>query len=358
MKSTLIICYCIITLQVGLIAQKATQAIFVGNNRGGTVSVIHAKTYEVLKTIDVAPDRNEKVKQTIINNYVNRKLGPKYVDDLDILPDGETMVVSRPFFMDIAAFNLNSGQLLWKIPLKKRPDHQVMTKDGKYLFVSLLTSSKGVKIDLENQKILGFYKTGRRPHSIVLNASETKVFNGSLEGNDIVVIDAKTLEELDKLEFPQGVRPFKLTADETSIYAQLSFCHCIIEYDVQQQKVKRQIDLPIPDFVKAIPLKDYPFDAAHHGIGISTDQSFIAIAGTVPNYVAFLSFPDLELITTLDAGKEPSWITNGFDGDTFFVSARKSNKVFVYSYSKQTLIKTIEVGDYPQRMARGTWISR
>lgn len=330
-------------------------ALFVGNNKGGTVSVINTETLGVEKTIDIAPEKGEKTKQTLINNYVNRKLGPKYVDDIDILPNGTTMVVSRPYFMDIAAFDINTGKQLWKIFLKKRPDHQVMTSDGQYLFVSLLVSKKGVKIDLEQQKIVGYYKTGRRPHSIVLNKAETKVYNGSLEGDDIVIIDVNSLQEIDRLPFPEGVRPFKISEDEQYIYAQLSFCHCLVEYDINKQEVIRKVELPIPDFVKEIPLKEYPFDAAHHGIGFEKDKKFMSIAGTVSNYAAILRFPELEVIQTFDAGIEPSWITDGFNGDTFFVSARGSDKVYVYSYSAQTLLKEIAVGEYPQRMAKGIW---
>jgi len=337
-------------------AQSKVEALFVGNNKGGTVSIIDTRELEIIETLDIAPDRNEQHKQSLINRYVNRKLGPKYVDDIDILPDGKTMVISRPFFSDIAAFDLNSGRMIWKIKLKYRPDHQVMTSDGKYLFVSLLTATKGVKIDLDKQEILGYYKTGRRPHSIVLNEDESKLYNGSLKGNDMVIIDTESLEELDRLPFPAGVRPFKISKDETSIFAQQSFCHCLIEYSVSEKKVLRQIDLPIPDFVKDIPLDEYPFEAAHHGIGLAKNGKYISLAGTVSNYVAIYSFPELEEVKILQTGKEPSWITDSFEGDLFFVSARKSDKVYAYSYSQQMLIKEFEVGDYPQRMARGIWL--
>lgn len=69
-----------------------------------------------------------------------------------------------------------------------------------------------------NQKIVGYYKTGKRPHSIVLNKDETKIYNGSMKGNDIVIIDAESLGEIDRLKFPEGVCPFKIDADETYIY--------------------------------------------------------------------------------------------------------------------------------------------
>lgn len=336
--------------------QEEVQAIFVGNNKEGTVSIIDAKTLTNIKTVDIAPDKEVKFKQNFINRLATRKLGPKYVDDIDILPDGKTIVISRPYFADIAAFDIDTEELLWQIDLKERPDHQVITQDGKYLYVSLLLSKKGMKIDLEKQKIIGYYATGRRPHSIVLNHDETRLYNGSLEGNDIVIIDTETLEEINRLNFPSGVRPFKIDQKEEYLYLQLSFCHCLAKYDLIQNRIVQQVDLPIPEFVEDIPLRKYPFDAAHHGIGISSDKKYLSVAATVSNYTAILSFPELELIKTFESGIEPSWITDGFDDDTFFVSARGSDNIFVFSYEQQKLLKTIAVGDYPQRMTKGIWL--
>ena len=68
------------------------------------------------------------------------------------------------------------------------------------------------------------------------------------------MIDTETLERIDYLPFPEGVRPFKLSEDEKSIFAQLSYCHCIAEYDIAEKQVVREIPLPIPDFVHEIPL--------------------------------------------------------------------------------------------------------
>ena len=144
MKNLILFLFFPLLTTTGFSQNNAVEVILVGNNKGGTVSVIDANSYEILSTINIAPDKaaQKKKKQSFINRYVNRKLGYKYVDDLDVLPDGKTMVISRPCYADIAAFDLNSHELLWTMPLKKRPDHQVMTKDGKFLFVSLLLNKK------------------------------------------------------------------------------------------------------------------------------------------------------------------------------------------------------------------------
>ncbi|MEM6801867.1 MAG: hypothetical protein AAF696_10725 [Bacteroidota bacterium] len=329
-------------------------AVLVGNNKGGTVSVIDAKKLEVISEIDCKPDWEEYAKKAVSeeNKYLNAKLGIKYVDDLDVMPDGKTLLVSRPVFNDIAAFDILSQELLWKVDLGMRPDHQVMSEDGKFLFVSMLANSQGLKVDLEKREVVGSYPTGQGPHSIVLDHGENWLYSASLVDPLIMIVNPKTLEIKDTLRFSAGVRPFKITDDNKRIITQLSYYSGLVEYDIAEKKVIRKVQLPIPEHVKNMPKSDYPFMAAHHGISISPDRKFISSVGTVSDYVAILSYPELKLLKTFETGIQPSWATNGFDGDSFFVSARGNDKVYVFSYSKQELIKEIKVGKYPQRMAR------
>ncbi|MEM1123101.1 MAG: hypothetical protein AAGJ18_21845 [Bacteroidota bacterium] len=340
--------------EVQTTTSEGIPAILVGNNKGGTVSIINAETLEVIDSIDCKPDWEEYSKNPVSpeNQYLNKLLGIKYVDDLDVMPDGNTLLISRPVFNDVAAFDLTTKELLWNVDLGMRPDHQVMTKDGKFLFVSMLANSQGLKVDLEKREVVGNYRTGEGPHSIVLNHDESLLYSASLTDPMTMVVDPVTLETKDSLIFSEGVRPFKITDDNKRIITQLSYYHGLVEYDIEQKQMIREIKLPIPDFVRELPKENYPFMAAHHGISIAPKRNFISSVGTVSNYVAILSYPDMELLKTLDAGVQPSWATNGFDDDTFFVSARGNNMVYAYSYSKQELLKEIPVGKYPQRMTR------
>lgn len=74
--------------------------------------------------------------------------------------------------------------------------------------------------------------------------------------------------------------------------------------------------------------------------------------------VSVINADTLEVLQVFETGIEPSWITNGFDSDTFFVSARGTDNVFVFSYGQQELLEKIEVGDFPQTMAKGTWLKK
>lgn len=55
------------------------------------------------------------------------------------------------------------------------------------------------------------------------------------EPYQITVADVDTLEVLDRLVFDRGVRPWVMTDDERTIYAQLSFLHGFVEYDFAER---------------------------------------------------------------------------------------------------------------------------
>ena len=67
-------------------------------------------------------------------------------------------------------------------------------------------------------------------------------------------------------------------------------------------------------------------------------------------YTGILTLPELDLVATIPTGIEPSWIIASLDGSHIYVSARKSNDVFIISVVDRKLVKRIAVGDYPQRM--------
>ena len=72
--------------------------------------------------------------------------------------------------------------------------------------------------------------------------------------------------------------------------------------------------------------------------------------GTVADYVAILSVPELDLLVSVPVGSEPSWAITSLDGQFCFVSSRKSDTVSVISFDDGRELTRIKVGRYPQRM--------
>ncbi len=317
------------------------ELLYVGDNHGGTVSVIAVPKFELIGQFDAVPDIAE------------RQTWPaaEQVDDLVAPGSGKVLYLSRPRTRDIAAFSTETEELLWRLPVPGRPDHFTLSADGRILYLAILNEYTAVVIDLEKRTIIGRIPTSSEPHVMHLSPDGRRVYIGCLTGDQITIADARTFEVLRTIQFENGVRPFVLTPDEKKLYVQLSELHGFVEFDLDADRISKLIPLPNPDNIPA--QQAYPH-TAHHGLALSPDNRFLAAVATVEGYTGILSIPSLDLLGTIPTGKEPSWVINSLDGKHVYVSARKSDAVFVLSLEDRRLVKRIRVGDYPQRM----WTTR
>ena len=313
------------------------ELLYVGDNHGGTVSVIAVPKFELIGQFDAVPDIAE------------RQTWPaaEQVDELVAPDSGEVLYLSRPRTRDIAAFSTETEELLWRLPVPGVPDHMALSMDGKILYLAISNEYMVVVNNLEKRAIIGQIPTGPQPHSVHLSPDCCRIYIGCLVGDEMVIADAKTFEVLRAIQFENGVRPFVLTPDEKKLYVQLSELHGFVEFDLEADRISKIIPLPNPDNIPA--QQAYPH-TAHHGLALSPDNRFLTAVATVAGYTGILSIPSLDLLGTVPTGKEPSWVINSLDGKHVYVSARKSDAVFVLSLEDKRLVKRIRVGDYPQRM--------
>jgi YVTN family beta-propeller protein len=320
---------------------QARELLYVGDNHGGTISVVAVPEYELIGQFNAVPDIADRQTWDAV----------EHVDDLVTSRSGEVLYVSRPRTRDIAAFSTATEELLWHLPVPGRPDHFTLSADGEILYLAISNEYMVLAIDVKKREIIGRIPTGPQPHGMAMSPDGRRVYIGCLTGDEVVIADAGTFEVLRTIQFDRGVRPFVLTSDEKKLYSQLSKLHGFVEFDLEADRISKMISLPNPDNIPA--QRAYPH-TAHHGLALSPDNRFLAAVATMEGYTAILSVPDLELLGTIPTGKEPSWAISSLDGRHVYVSARKSDDVFVISLEDRRLVKRIPVGDYPQRM----WTTR
>ena len=67
---------------------------------------------------------------------------------------------------------------------------------------------------------------------------------------------------------------------------------------------KARLDLPVDEGVSE---EDWDFEAPHHGLALSHDETLLCLAGRASDYAAIVRTDDLSLVTTVDTGDAPSW---------------------------------------------------
>lgn len=348
----------------------ARPVLIVGNLRDGTVSVVDEQALKVLGTINVTPDGKtpQDPAQAAIYPALVQSKGVNYVQGLALSPDGRTLYVSRGYLGDVAAFDIASRRLLWRLEVSGvRADHVALSPDGRRLFVSALTSNEVQVIDTTTHAFVGSFLTGDWPHVLAFTPDNRYIVNGSL-GNQLLpsgaptndwltFADPHTLQVERVLKFNAGVRPFVFSPDGSLVYVQFSFLNGFDVVNSATGQILHTVQLPVEGPAVGESASQYPNQAAHHGIAISGDQRTICDAATVSNYVALVDRASLAIQAIIPVGDQPADTQTSTDGNLCFVANRGTgpggNTLSVISYCQRREIARLPMGDGPQELTVG-----
>ncbi|GAB3281506.1 YncE family protein [Parasphingorhabdus pacifica] len=356
------------------IAQPHRDIMFVGNNWDGTVDLIDGTSFEKYQRIDVVPDLAERKAEMTPDEHIaflviRESAGEgndQLVDDIAVSPDGRTMYVSRPSLGDVSAFDIGTGEQLWNTEVSGyRSDHMALSPDGSRLVVSATTSNEVNALDPATGEITGAFGTGDFPHENRFSEDGKTLYNSTIgrviapdapaldagKGERVLTIaDAETMEVRDVIDFGVGIRPFRVLPDGRTMYAQLSFHNGFIEYDLAEKRITRTVHLPLSEDAEQLRRDEYPLDSAHHGLALNGDNTKICDAGTISDYAAIVSVPELTTDEIVPTGKKPYWAATTPDGRYCFLSNSGTDDISVIPYDNPREIARIPVGDHPQRV--------
>ncbi len=342
--------------------------VLIGNSVEGTVSFLDGHTFANLGTLNIVPDLQERLAgMNLVERtgyeVVRGRLGDKFADDMYVSPDGRTLYVSRANLTDVAAFDIASGRQVWRFKVSGfHADHMTISPDGARLVVSATTTNEAQVIDAATGRQVGRFDTGSYPHENAYSADGTKIYNASIGTTflpkalefmkgprRITVVDATTFRTIRTYEFEHGIRPWVLVPGERTMYAQLSYLNGLVEYDLVAGRIVRTVELPFSEAGRAMKPDDYPQNSAHHGLAMNGAGTKLCAAGTIDDYVAILSRPNLTTDRLVPSGRLPYWAVTSHDGEHCLVTNSNDDTVSVIRYDTAQEIARVPVGDFPQR---------
>jgi YVTN family beta-propeller protein len=267
-------------------------------------------------------------------------------------PDGSRFYFSSEAEQTLHVVDGKSLQVVKKIPLTGRPNNISISKDGRRVYVGIVSAPGAVDvIDTAALEGVKSIPTKGGIHNVYVTPDGTHVVAGSIAGRLMTVIDQKSEETVWTL-FNEGVRPlaFETNADGSTkrVFVQLSELHGFAIVDFAQRKEVGRVELP--NDVPAEKRDKGPFNGSpSHGIGVAPDGRTLWVTSRPNARVYAYSLPDVKLLGAVDLGGRPDWVTFTPDSRQIYIATENNNSVVVVDVSGRKEISRVTVGASPKR---------
>ena len=282
------------------------------NSAEASVSLIDMPTRKVIKTVPVGkephhlmltPDQktlliaNAAGNDVQLMNPVNGELTgkiPEIIDPYQIgySPNHKWFIANgnRLDRVDIYAADGANLKLAKTIKLAKTPSHIAYTSDSKIAFISLQDSSELAAIDLATQTLLWKIPTGNTPAGLWMTPGDQYLLVGITGEDNVQVIDWKNRKEIKRILTGKGAHNFRPLADKKHVFLSNRIASTISLINMQTlEKVGDITGLPSgPDDMEITP-----------------DGKTMWVTFRFAKKVGVIDIPSMKLIATIPVGKSP-----------------------------------------------------
>lgn len=267
-------------------------------------------------------------------------------------PDGSRFYFSSEAEQTLHVVDGASLQVTKKIPLTGRPNNIAISKDGRRVYVGIVSAPGAVDVvDTPTLERVKSIPTKGGIHNVYVTPDGTQVVAGSIAGRLMTVIDQRSEQPVWTL-FEEGVRPIAFEANPDGstkrAFVQLSNLHGFAVVDWAQRTEVRRVELP--DDVPAERVDKGPFNGSpSHGLGVAPDGRTLWVTSRPNARVYAYSLPDLKLLGAIDVGGRPDWVTFTPDSRQIYIATENNDSVVAIDVPGRKEIARIHVGSAPKR---------
>jgi YVTN family beta-propeller protein len=282
------------------------------NSADASVSLIDMLTRKVIKTVPVGkephhlmitPDQktlliaNAAGNDVQLMNPVNGELTgkiPEIIDPYQIgySPNHKWFIANgnRLDRVDIYMADGANLKLAKTMKLSKTPSHIAYTSDSKIAFISLQDSSELAAIDLATQTLLWKMPTGNTPAGLWMTPGDQYLLVGITGEDNVQVIDWKNRKEVKRILTGKGAHNFRPLGDKRQVFVSNRIASSISLINMQTlEKVGNITGLPSgPDDMEITP-----------------DGKTMWVTFRFAKKVGVIDIPSMKLIATIPVGKSP-----------------------------------------------------
>jgi YVTN family beta-propeller protein len=319
-----------------------TNRFYVANTEGSSISVVDHASRRVIEAIP-------------LGNKPHGQAPSSQGDFVYVTTDGG--------HGEVIALDTATHAIAWRIDAGRELNEPHLTRDDRRLYAPDLLAARVAVVDVQGAALVdeiamvdddGNNLIGL--HNTYASHDGRHMYVTAIFSKKIARIDVAT-DTISRVYSLSGEpRPAALTADDGTMYVQLSDLHGFVALDLSSGAETRRIEWPEPaeplpgrEQAETIPTKC-------HGIGITPDGTELWAATNLEGAVYVYSLPDLEQVARIEVGNYPNWIAFSSDGTTGYVTntdpLAAHGTVSVISARTHAVEATLDVGKAPKRIHR------
>jgi YVTN family beta-propeller protein len=246
----------------------------------------------------------------------------------------------------LKSLDTSSGKVLSTLAMPGRPNQCAVTPNGKFVAVPIIDGDSVQIVDAGSMKILKTLPV-KMPHNCLNAGNNDHMFVTSIRGNQVNMIDLRTLEYMAEIPVGGVPRPIAVDREEKTMYVALSDFHGFVIVDIPSRKVVHKVEFPaLPPNTDLRPL----LNTATHGLMLTPDGKELWAASVPTGNVFVYDVPSAKVAPAIAVGQLPNWITFSPDGRYGCITNTGSNDCSIVDRHSKKQVARVKVGKAPKRL--------
>lgn len=285
-------------------------------NPGETIAVVSNSTVSEIKIYDL---EEGKVVATLDEFVTPRNIA--------FSKDGSHFYISDSTYGNIREYSVETLELTRTFDLEQGVFGFTLTNAGDKIFANNQATSTVTVIDLKSgnvEKVIEGFSQPRQ--GIIVDSNDEFVYVTNFKGDDVRVINTKTLEIEKTLKGIPSVRAISVDKEGKYLYGASSSENAI-----------NVVDIATGQLVKSIPVGQEPYGAA-----LSPDQKLILTGEKASNQVSVIDTNTLEVTSTITGFDEPRQAIVYSSNPNQAYVLNKDLSISLIDYAEGNIVKTIK----------------
>jgi YVTN family beta-propeller protein len=298
------------------IPQERTR-VYVANESSNSITVIDARTYQVLATIDA-------------RNHATH--------DLALTRDGSLLLATNLASGRLSLIDTAAMEMIGSVYTGERAHVVAFTNDDRQAWIANIGENNVSILDVASRRILGTIPTGKGPTGLAFSRDGRFAYVSNMGDKNVVVVDTATLAIVKSI--PVGTNPhFLILGPDGRIWGCNTGSNDVYVIDPGTQEI-----------VGSFQVGPAPQQIAFGYKGLQGPLAYVTVAGFNKVLVLGGDATRLRLMEEIDVGDGPNGIWANPQGTRVFVVHERSNDLRVIDTGTSRVISTVPVGRKPIRV--------